>query len=251
MLDPQDPNLQPPYIVFLMPCYGGTITSACFHSFLKFVDYARDNGIEWDVFTHTHCSLISLGRSIMISQAVQDLPDWTHLMWIDADIEWEPTDVMKLLVEDKDIIGGYYPCKTFPLIQASAPKSHEGEETETLVETPYIATGFMLIKRTVCEAMHEHYMPELKFYYGSETHRDRRYVDLFAPIIDKEKNDLYLTEDYAFCKRANDIGFKSWMSKRVKLGHVMGSWVFSEEAENKMLDKYETKNKIKRLDKDA
>ena len=248
MLDPHDPELQPPYIVFLMPCYGGNITSACFHSFLKFAEYARDNGIEWDIFTHTHCSLISLGRSIMISQAIQDLPDWTHIMWIDADIQWEPEDLMKLLIEDKDIIGGYYPCKTFPLVNASEPKARKGfEETDTLIETTYIATGFMLVKRQVCETMYEKYMPELKFYYGSETHKDRRYVDLFAPFIDKNKNDLYLTEDYAFCERARKLGFKTWMSKRVKLGHVMGSWVFSEEAEKQMLNKYESKKKIKLL----
>lgn len=249
MLDPKDPNLQPPNILFLMPCYGGTITAACFHSFLNFTDYALDNGIAWDVFTHTHCSLISLGRSIMFSQAVQDLPDWTHLMWIDADIEWKPEDIMKLVMEDKDIIGGYYPCKTYPLQQASSIKTHNKEdvETDTLVETTYVATGFMLIKREVCEKMHEHYMPDLKFFYSSQTHRDRRYVDVFAPIIDKEKQDLYLTEDYAFCERAKKIGFKCWMSKRVQLGHVMGSWVFSNEAEKTMLKKYEEKNKIKIL----
>jgi len=248
MLDPNDPGLVPPHIIFLMPCYGGNITAACFHSFLNFASYAEENGIEWTVFTHTHCSLISLGRSIMLSQVVQDLKDWTHVMWVDSDIQWQPDDIMKLLAEDKDIIGGYYPCKTFPIQQASAIKPQSDSiETDSLVETTYVATGFMLIKRHVCEAMHEHFMPELKFYYASKTHRDRRYVDLFAPIIDKDKNDLYLTEDYAFCERAKEIGFSCWMSKRVQLGHVMGSWVFSNEAEQTMLEKYEAKNKIKIL----
>lgn len=246
MLDPADPSLIPPNILFLLPCYGGQITEACFYSFLKFSQYAIDHGIEFLVATHTHASLISLGRSIMLSQAVQDAPDWTHVMWVDADIQWEPTDLMRLLIEDKDIIGGYYPYKNLPLRQASSPTAIEGgEETESIVETYYVATGFMLVKRHVCEAMMEHYAPELKFRYATRQHQDRKFVDLFAPIIDHDNNDLYLSEDYAFCKRANQLGFKSYMCKQVQLGHAMGSFVFSKEKEQQILKDYEDMKIVK------
>lgn len=248
MLDPNNPNLQPPFILFLLPCYGGQITESCFYSFLKFAKYAEATGIEYIVATHTHTSLISLGRSIMLSQAVQDVSDWTHLMWIDADIEWEPEHVMMLLAEDKDIIGGNYPCKSYPIKRTSSNKPvKDGEETNSLIETYYVATGFMLIKRHVCETMMKHYEEELKFKYPTRKHRNRKFVDLFAPIIEKENDDLYLTEDYAFCKRARDLGFKTYVSKRFKLGHAIGSFVFSEEKENQMLNNYEDEGKIKLL----
>lgn len=246
MLDPADPNLLPPNILFLLPCYGGQITEACFYSFLKFSQYAQDAGIDFLVATHTHTSLISLGRSIMLSQAVQDVTDWTHVMWVDADIQWEPTDLMRLLLENKDIIGGYYPYKKLPIQQASSPVPTEnGEETNTLVETAYVATGFMLVKRHVCEAMMEYYEPELKFRYATRQHQNRKFVDLFAPIIDKKNNDLYLSEDYAFCKRAQQLGFKSYMSKLVQLGHAMGSFVFSKEKEEQILKDYEDMKIVK------
>jgi hypothetical protein len=249
MLDPKDPNLVPPVILFLLPCYGGNITEACFYSFLKFARFAEDNGIEYSVATHTHSSLISLGRSIMFSQSVQMQDDWsedwTHIMWVDADIQWEPKDLMNLLIEDKDIIGGYYPIKTYPIRPASSPKAVEGgEETDTLIETFYIATGFMLIKRHVCEKMMDHFYDELKFKYGRSPRPDLKYVDLFAPIIDAENDDLYLSEDYAFCKRAREIGFKTYMSKKVQLGHAMGSHIFSKENEKEMLKAYEDQGRI-------
>lgn len=249
MLNPNDPNLNPPFILFLLPCYGGQVTESCFYSFLKFAKYAETTGIEYIVATHTHTSLISLGRSIMLSQAVQDVPEWTHVMWVDADIEWEPEHIMMLLAEDKDIIGGPYPCKTYPLKHTSASKPIKGgEETDSLIETYYVATGFMMIKRHVCEAMMKHYEDELKFRYSTKTHGSRKFVDLFAPIIEADNNDLYLTEDYAFCKRAKQIGFQVYMSKRFQLGHTMGSYVFSKEKENKMLKEYEDQGKIKILD---
>jgi len=246
MLDPNDPNLQPPYILFLLPCYGGQITESCFYSFMQFSRFAEQNGIEYLIATHTHSSLISLGRSIMLSQAVEDAPEWTHVMWVDADIEWKPEHIMMLLAEDKDIIGGHYPCKGLPLKETSGIKPIEGgEETDTLVETFYIATGFMLVKRHVCEAMMEHYRNELKFRYSCSGNDQRKFVDLFSPIIDETNDYLYLTEDYAFCKRAVDIGFKAYMSKRFELGHAMGSFVFSKEKEKKVLDAYESQGKIK------
>lgn len=185
----------------------------------------------------------------MLGQALQEAPEWTHVMWIDADIEWQPENVLVLLAEDKDIIGGPYPCKNLPLKPSSAVSPIEGgEETDTLIETYYIATGFMLVKRGVCEAMHDHYYDELKFRYSTQQTKEYKYVDLFSPIIDKSKDDLYLSEDYSFCKRAYDIGFNCYMSKRFELGHAMGSFVFSREKERMILTRYEEKGMVKTLD---
>lgn len=249
MLDLEDSNLTPPTILFLLPCYGGTITESCFFSFMQFARVAESYGIEYIIATHTHTSLISLGRSMMLSQAVEENKEWTHVMWVDADIEWQPEHLLMLLAEDKDIIGGPYPCKSFPLSASSSNKPIEnGEETENLIETYYIATGFMLVKRHVCETMMEHYYDELKFRYVTRNKRDYKFVDLFAPIIDSANDDLYLSEDYAFCKRAVDIGFKAFMSKRFNLGHSMGSILFSKEEEKKMLKRYQAKGMIKILD---
>jgi len=246
MLDPNDPDLVPPTILFLLPCYGGQVTESCFFSFMQFARVAESYGVDYLIATHTHSSLISLGRSIMLSQAILDCEDWTHVVWIDADIEWKPEHIMMLLAEDKDIIGGPYPCKSLPLKRTAADKPiADGEETDTLIETYYIATGFMMVKRHVCKAMMDHYYDELKFRYPTRKEEYRRYVDLFAPIIDENNEDLYLTEDYAFCKRAVDIGFKAYMSKRFELGHAMGSFVFSEEKEKEILSRYEEQGKIK------
>ena len=147
-----------------------------------------------------------------------------------------------MLLDDKDIIGGFYPKKGLPIDFASSP-APGGEDTENLFETIYVATGFMLVKREVVEKMVEHYREELKFFYqGAEGA-----VHLFQPIIDKENNDLFLTEDYAFCKRARDIGFRCYMSKRFELPHT-GVFEFSAEAEGHMLEEYRKIGRIELKD---
>lgn len=87
--------------------------------------------------------------------------------------------------------------------------------------------------------MVEHYREELKFYYQGTDDA----VHLFHPIIDKENQDLFLTEDYAFCARARAIGFKCFMSKRFELPHI-GVFEFSAENETRILEDYQKIGRI-------
>jgi len=228
---------EPPVIKVLTPAYMGQVTTKYFHSVMNLGNYLMQVGVNMSVETLPNCSLISLGRNIMVRRALLD-PEWTHLMWIDSDIEFDPRCVHSMLADDKDIIGGFYPKKGLPIDFASSPMP-DGEDTENVFETDYVATGFMLIKRKVITDMMEAY-PERKFFYqGSD-----EYYDLFSPYIDTEmSNRLYLTEDYAFCRLARKIGYKSFMSKRFTLGHH-GVFTFSKDGEEEMLREYERQGYI-------
>ena len=230
-----------PHIKILTPCYGGNVTSAYLHSMMDFFPYAIKNGIPFSVETLPNCSLISLARDLMLGRALLD-PTWTHILWIDADLRFRPDYIHSMILNDKDIVGGLYPKKALPIDFASFP-APGGEDTEHLYETMYIATGFMMVKRHVIEAMVEHFKEELGFRYQGIGD----FVDLFAPIIDKEDSDLYLTEDYAFCYRARQLGFKCYMSKCFELSHT-GTYEFSAEKEMDMLQQYEQMERIKLLE---
>jgi len=41
------------------------------------------------------------------------MPEATHFLFIDADITWDPHDILKLLMADKPIVGGIYPIKNY------------------------------------------------------------------------------------------------------------------------------------------
>ncbi len=204
---------------------------------MDFMPYAIQNGIPFSLETLPNCSLISLGRSIMLARALKD-PSWTHALWIDADLRFKPEFVHSMILDDKDIVGGFYPKKGLPIDFASSP-APGGQETEFLFETIYVATGFMLIKREVIEKMNEHYHDELNFRYQD----DPSLVHLFHPIIDDDEGRLFLTEDFAFCKRARDIGFKCYMSKRFELPHT-GVMEYSAETEGQFLSEYEAQGRI-------
>ena len=233
-----------PNLKILTPCYMGQINSAYFHSMLNLFPYAIQNGIPFTVETLPNCSLISLGRSMMLGRALKD-DSWTHLLWIDADLRFQPEYIHSMILDDKDIIGGFYPKKGLPIDFASSPAPN-GEDTEHLFETIYVATGFMLVKREVIEKMFEHYREELSFTYQG----DLDLVHLFHPIIDESTGRLFLTEDYAFCKRARDIGFRCYMSKRFELPHI-GVFEFSATNETEILKRYKDLGRIELKEADA
>lgn len=208
--------------------------------------YLMKLGVNFTVETLPNCSLISLGRNIMIRRAMED-PNWTHVMFIDADIEWDPRCIHSMLADDKPIIGGFYPKKGLPIDMASSPMLQEEDAGSPVFETDYVATGFMMIKREVIDTMVEKY-PERKFLYQGEIDN----YDFFAPYIDTEShNRLYLTEDFAFCKLARAVGIKSYMSKRFMLKHH-GAFSFSKQEEEEMLKEYERQGyvEIKQLTPD-
>ncbi len=89
-----------PVLKVLTPAYMGQVTTKYFHSVMNLGNYLMKVGVNMSVETLPNCSLISLGRNIMVRRALLD-PDWTHLMWIDSDIEFDPRCVHSMLAADK------------------------------------------------------------------------------------------------------------------------------------------------------
>ena len=72
-----------------MPCYGGMLTESTFMSFIKWANTARQLNIDWTLETMVNESLISRARNTLSAKFLH-MDDATHLMFIDADIGWEP-----------------------------------------------------------------------------------------------------------------------------------------------------------------
>jgi len=197
---------------FMTPCYGGQITEVCFNSYLQWSVIATKNNIDFQIDTLSNESNVNRARNTCASKFLSG--DATHLMFVDADIKFNPTDVVKLLTHDKDIVGGIYPQKTLP------PKMvvntiNNGKREGNLIEVGTIGTGFMLIKRTVFEKLIEE---------GATPYNDQMELinnnqyDFFQCTIDSRGR--YLTEDWSFCRRWRQVGGEVWADLDVALEHV-------------------------------
>lgn len=214
-----------------MPCYGGQLTESTFMSFVKFGNAARQLGMDWTIETMVNESLISRARNTLTAKFLHNAES-THLMFIDADIGWEPWHLLVLLNRDVDMIGGLYPMKSFPIKWVVNGFEGAEEGPEGLQEVSKAGTGFLLTKRAVFDVMKNH--PEVKP-YKNDIGLDPVYDQYMRTFWDTDvRQNRYYSEDWCACENFRDMGGKIWVDKRVLLRHS-GSIVYSYERQEELL----------------
>jgi len=214
-----------------MPCYGGMLTESTFMSYIKWANTCRQLGIDWTMETMTNESLISRARNTLTAKFLHN-KESTHLMFVDADIGWEPWHLLVMLNAQKDVIGGLYPMKSLPVKWCvNGFDGAEVSEDGTLQEVSKTGTGFMLIKRDVFEKLNAH--PATKPFIndiGLPAELNPHMKTYFDTAV---RENRYYSEDWTFCENWRDIGGKVWVDKRVLLKHT-GTYVFDFQTQDQL-----------------
>lgn len=231
-------NLDPDYLQstrvhIVIPCYGGLISDNTFCSAIKWAEFARRYNINWTMDSLSNESLIPRGRNVLVSRFLAQVPDATHILFLDADIDWEPWQLATLLTDDVDIIGGLYIKKKFPgsLYMSQLP---HGESMDRLVEVKSVGAGFLLIKKHVFEKLNEH--PAVKVHIDEDyeqiranlkpgSYAEMTYRNYFDTSI---RDNHYYSEYDTFCDNWRQLGGKIWVDKRVFVKHT-GLLQYSKE----------------------
>ena len=215
-----------------MPCYGGQLTESTFMSYIKWANVARQLGLDWTVETMTNESLISRARNTLTAKFLHTEGS-THLMFIDADIGWEPWHLLVMLNHDKDVVGGLYPMKSLPVKWCvnGIPDAVQ-DDPSGLIEVTKTGTGFLLIKRDVFSKLNAH--PAVKPFIndiGLDPALNPHMKTYFDTAV---RENRYYSEDWTFCENWRDIGGRIWVDKRVLLRHS-GSYVFCQENQEHLM----------------
>lgn len=94
------------------------------------------------------------GRNAVVSDFLQS--DCTDLVFLDADVSWEPDALVELCGYDQDIVGGVYPYRRESEEEKMPVRMLRGVTDvgpDGLLEVEGLPTGFMKIKRHVLEMM--------------------------------------------------------------------------------------------------
>jgi len=239
-----------PLIVVGTPCFGGLVTQDYTMSLLRLQAAADKAGFDMATIMLGNDALITRGRSAIVAKFL-DNPATTHLLFVDADITFQPEHVTRMLAFDKDFVAGFYPAKIIDWQQLAERFGKtaerldeaglvyvgslcEGDELKTdsgFATGFYAGTGFQLIKRGVFERMIKAY-PDTKYKalhaFPRPTQPSDNLYALFDCMIDPDAG-VYLSEDYAFCRRWRAIGGEIWLDLNSKLTHT-GSHSFHGNA---------------------
>ena len=200
-------------------------------------------GIQLYLDTTENESLVHRARNVSVGRFMQK-SDAEYFMFVDADIHFDPVSVVRLLKSGHDISVACYPKKYIDWNQATEAVKKGDQRNMAMLSSSLVVnfgasqiqvtdgfipildgpTGFMLIKRSVFEKMEEHY----KDLWCANDHQNRdfdKYCALFDCMIDPVSR-RYLSEDYAFCRRWQQMGGKIHADIHTTLGHV-GNLPFS------------------------
>ena len=209
----------------MTPCYGGQITEVCFSSYLQWTILALQNNLNFTVDTLSNESNVNRARNSCAAKFLAG--DATHLMFVDADIQFNPADIVKLVAHNKDIVGGIYPQKTLPpkmVVNTLDNAKRDGD----LVQVGTLGTGFMLIKRDVFTKMIDAGAQAYTDNIGLSPEENAKQYDFFNCTIDSQGR--YLTEDWSFCRKWRAMGGDIWADTSVALTHV-GYYRFQPDME--------------------
>jgi hypothetical protein len=246
-------------VLVATPCYGGQMfvpyTVALLEAFRNLPKY----GIDLEVMFLTNESLIPRGRNECVASFLSG--DCTHLLFVDSDVGFNWRDIMKLIHDDKGVIGGIYPKKGIGWEKLNDYKAvieeYERLWSKTMtfgefcinktgqynlnlltnnfrvennvVKIKHLPTGFMMIQRGVLEKLIATY-PDKKYINNEGLAKNKSmYYNLFAIGVDQREGiykGLYQSEDWYFCDLCSETGIEIYANIGVKLTHT-GTYKFN------------------------
>ena len=234
------------------PMYGGNCAGSFTKSCTDLSMICAANGIKLRFYFLFNESLVQRARNYCVDEFLRS--ESTHMMFIDSDIAFNARDILSLLAlqitdpEKYNILTGLYPKKTIAWEKiATAAKAGRADKNPFELElygADYVfnpidkkkgtfnlgepleigegGTGFMLIPRDTFTKYAEAY-PELSYlpdHARTEQFDGSREITAFFDCIIDPKTKRYLSEDYFFCKKAREIGLRTWTCPWMSLSHI-------------------------------
>jgi len=229
-------NVEKPIKIFLAtPMYGGMCTGLYTKSMLNIPGVLGNTGIQVSIRFIMNNSLIQSARNDLADMFLKE-EDCTHMMFIDADIEFEATDILHMLKADVGVIGGVYPRKKIAwnrvrdAIESGVPDDklelHTGDMVVNMLDDatsatvkasePFkvkgVGTGFMLVKREVFESL----IGKVDKYRNDDDEEINEFFFLKKhPVTQRQ-----MSEDYTFCFTCRENGIDVYIAPWAAFAHV-------------------------------
>ena len=224
-------------LLIATPCAGGLATTGWIESVIVAVCQLRDLGHEVVVKMQSKESLINRARNTDATYAL--LNGFDRCLFIDSDIVFTYEQIKLLLDSKRDIVGGTYPLKNFPITvnfnplpeQTDLFGSHRQAENYAAwvrkyadekgeAEVLHVPTGFLLVDTKVFAALT--YKVPWYTNFNPDTRTHTQYYEFFPTgVIDNQLE----SEDWGFCRIAREHGYPVFLQTKIVCGHI-GSWQF-------------------------
>ncbi len=201
------------------PAYGQMVHTDYVLSLLGF----SAKGINYTLATIGNESLITRARNSIISHFYANCDNYSHLLFLDADINLPAEGLQALIDQQKDVIGAAVPLKGYTA--EGKPMYNVGDETKlvegSLHATNKVGTAVMLLSKKAVIALVEHAKSAGRVYttsaqYETANNLTRDMFDVFGVgAVDGD----YISEDFWVCKDLKELGFEIYIDASVRVVH--------------------------------
>lgn len=207
---------QTPHVLIGTPAYNGMVHTDYLHSILGFVH----NDIPHAVMTIGNESLITRARNTLLA-SFWEAEEFTHLLFLDADVFLDHQGLKKMLEHGKDVVGAPVYLKG---------KNDQGEQTlntdakltvpPVLQSVTRVGTAALLLSRAAVKSLVGHAIEQNRVYKINKMLRREgmatTHYDIFRVGI---SNDEYLSEDFWLCKELVELGYEIHVDTSVYTRH--------------------------------
>lgn len=200
-----------------VPTYSGKLDARFVHSLMQSLSMLEKAGIAYEFLTLSYHCHVDDSRNAIVSEFFQS--DCNYLVFIDADVSWEPSALVKLAGYDRDIVAGVYPKRSnhdleFPVAVAEGVDLYA--DSDGLVEVEGAPTGFMKIKREVLLKM-----ADLNKHRQFKSRNARPDAPPQTIIFERTyENGIRYGGDISFCQRWKKLGGKVFVDPELRLSHI-------------------------------
>ena len=193
-------------VLIATPAYDGRLDVWYTTSLVNSVRIAQDNGIFLHPVFMSYDALVQRARNDLFRLAVEG--EYDDMIFIDADLEWNPMWIMELLAREEDVVGGTYRKKTDEA--ELYPVKTKNLETENgLIKVDGLGTGFVKLSRKAVMALWE-----ASPVYQNEGRECRMVCDI--QIVDGQ----LCSEDVVLFAKLRELGFDVWLDPRMTCCHI-------------------------------
>lgn len=211
------------------PAFGYQVNAQTTASLVALTKELAERGIFGGFSVLSFPDIVDL-RNVFLSVWFDAL-DATHLLFVDADMQFEPDLIRDMLNADKPLIGAIYPKKRLPMEWVGSPTNPPAEPENGILELEGLGCGVMLIRRDCVQGMIDSgYAAVDTNMTGTalngllEPHGVKRLIRAFDKIT--MGDDRKLSEDFSFCHRHRASGGKVYAAINHQLTHL-GVYPFS------------------------
>lgn len=207
------------HIMVATPTHSGSVAHECAQTMHVASIYCLMQGIVLEWQFAAAFSLVQCGRNWLLAEFLSR-PEFTHLLWLDDDLGFEPNAIVKLLDSGKDAVGGVYLTKHPDPAKRIFPYESTGPEEGYLQPASKLPGGFLLVSREACEkvaAMCQSFMLE---HDGSVRDTPHVFDIAFTPDADNPGKFRLLGEDFLFTQRLLEAGYQPYARTDITFSHI-------------------------------